>query len=425
MQFEHVTCPHCGLLCDDLSVEVIGQSVQLTDSLHSCAKHFADASISTDSKPTPLISGALVLEQQALEKAAEVLRDAKQPLISGLITDLHACRKALELAEKLGGVIDHANGNAIRNSTAVMQRLGEVHTTLAEVRNRADCIIIFGSSILEKFPRLVPRILNPKKTLGSKNSLAKKIFVLDVSSDGMMQCKTENNISYVYFNYPLLESLIYRFQEVITRPKEYFIEHTAESDPDHDKDIKQLFSILDTMIKSQYTTLIWSVSNFNQESAEHTVQALTESIKTLMKQVRCVALPLSGSKAEITANQVATWQTGVPLPVCFANNTPVHNPVLFDGMSMLQNREADCLLWIATHNSNDIPPNYDVPTIVIGHPNMSCESADVYLPAGVPGIDHSGLAFRTDKVATLPLRKLRDSKFSRADHLLNKIIELV
>ena len=52
---------------------------------------------------------------------------------------------------------------------------------------------------------------------------------------------------------------------------------------------------------------------------------------------------------------------------------------------------------------------------------MKCESADVYLPVGVPGIDHRGLACRTDSVATLPLHKLRDSKLPIASDLLNKL----
>jgi len=425
MQFENVTCPHCGLLCDDLSVEVTDLTVRLTDSVHPCAKPFADASIDTNSVPTPLISGKPVSEEQALEKSAELLRTSKLPLVNGLITDVQACREATALTEKINGVMDHANGPSLRKGTAVMQRIGEVRTTLAEVRNRADCIIIFGSGVPARFPRLQERILTPENTLGTENTSHKKIFILDVSSDGTTRCKTDNNISHISLNYPLLESLVYRFQEVVTRPKEYFIEHNSESDPEHDKDTKQLFSILDTILKSQYTTIIWSIGDFNQESAEHTVQALTESIKTLMNKVRCVALPLGGSKGEVTANHVVTWQTGVPLPVSFTQDAPKHNPVLFDGANMLKNQEADCLLWIATYNSDDIPPKYNIPTIVFGHPNMKCESADVYLPVGVPGIDHRGLACRTDSVATLPLHKIRDSKLPAASDLLNKLIKLI
>jgi len=425
MQFENVTCPHCGLLCDDLSVEVADLSIQLSDKAHPCTSAYADASIASNELPSPLIAGKSVSEEQALQKAAELLHNAKLPLVNGLIADVQACREAVALTEKINGVIDHANGRSIRKSVAVMQRIGEVKTTLAEVRNRADCIVIFGANVCTKFPRLMERILTPEKTLGTENTKHKKIYILDASSDGTTRCKTENNISHIYLNYPLLESLVYRFQEVVTRPKEYFIEHNSETDPEHDKDTKQLFNILETILTSQYTTLIWSVSDFNQESAEHTVQALTESIKTLMKKVRCVALPLSGSKAEITAHQVATWQTGVPLPVSFAQGTPVHNPVLYDGTNMLENQEADCLLWISTYNSNDIPPENNLPTIVFGHPNMKCESADVFLPVGVPGIDHRGLACRTDSVATLPLRMVRESKLPAASELLQKLIKLL
>ena len=51
-----------------------------------------------------------------------------------------------------------------------------------------------------------------------------------------------------------------------------------------------------------------------------------------MKKIRCVsAIPMSGSKAEVTANHVVTWQTGVPLPVSFTQGAPIHDPVIYDG----------------------------------------------------------------------------------------------
>ncbi|MEM7400977.1 MAG: hypothetical protein AAF304_03395 [Pseudomonadota bacterium] len=425
MQFENVTCVNCGLLCDDLSVKVDDLTLKLSEENHPCDHFYSDASLTSNTLPSPLIARNTASEEEALAKAAALLKQAKLPLINGLIADVQTYREAIALTEKLGGVIDHANGAAMRNSTAAMQRIGEVKTTLAEVKNRADCVIIFGANVTKKFPRLMQRILTPEKSLGSEDTLNKKIIILDVAEDGIMHSESENNISQIRLNYPLLESLIYRFQEVVTRPKEYFIEHNAVNDPEHDKDTRQLFKILDTILNSQYTTLIWSTSNFNLESAEHTVQALTESIKTLMKKVRCVGLALSGSKGEITANQVATWQTGVPLPVSFTNSTPVHNPVLYDGMKMLQNNETDCVLWLASFSSDDIPPQNNASTIVFGHPNMTCDHADVFIPIGIPGIDHRGLASRTDSVATLPLQKIRDSSLPSIDSLLKKLITLI
>ena len=417
MQFQNVTCPHCGLLCDDLSIEVSGLHLQLNNLKDPVCKHaFEDALLKSNDLPVPTISGNPASIDDALNEAAELLRASQLPLVNGLVADVQSCREAIALTEKLGGVVDHLNGNAMRKSVAVMQRIGEVKTTLAEVRNRADCVVIFGKGVSTKFPRLLPRILTPEKTLGNGNTKSKKIFIVDVSENGTTQCETDNNITQILFNYPVLESLIYRFQEVVTRPKEYFSEC--------DKETEELFKILDVIAASQYTTIIWTVSNFNPESAEHTVQALTETIKTLMKNIRCVALPLGGSKGEVTANHVATWQTGVALPISFTQGTPIHDPVIYDGMKMIQHQETDCLLWIASYNSKDMPPKTDIPTILFGHPNMKCEHADVFIPVGVPGIDQRGLACRTDSVATLPLQRIRESNFASASDLLHKLNQL-
>ena len=417
MQFENVTCPHCGLLCDDLEVKVSDLSVQLLNSNHPhCAKAFTDASLENNALPTPFIDGKTATLELAIKKATEILHSSSLPLINGLIADIQTCREAIALTEKVGGVIDHANGTSIRSGTAVMQRIGEVRTTLAEVRNRADCVIIFGAGVLDRFPRLHDRILNPNKTLGNENSQTKKIFILDLSIDGTTRSiNEEGNVTRLLLNFPLLESIIYRLQEVITKPKEAFNNIDAATDA--------LFELKQTILASQYTTFVWSLAEFNKASAEHTVQAITETIKILMSEIRCVGLPLGGSKGEITANQVATWQTGVALPVAFINGAPIHDPVRFDGVTMLQNKEADCLVWIATYSPEDNPPQTDLPTIVLGHPKMQCASASVFIPVGIPGIDYRGLACRTDGVATLPLHLVRNSGLPTAHAVIKKITQ--
>ena len=417
MQYEHVTCPHCGLLCDDLSVKVSDLSLQLLNSDHShCVNAFADASIEDENLPSPTINGTSVSLEQAIDKAVEILRSSTLPLINGLIADVQTCREAIELTEKVGGVIDHANGASIRCSTAVMQRMGEVRTTLAEVRNRADCVVIFGSGVLQRFPRLQERVLHPKKTLGKENTSNKKIFILDLSEDGNTKSIDEgNNTTRLLLNFPLLESLVYRLQEIITKPREFIsnIDETTEA----------LFELQQTILASQYITFVWSLAEFNKVSAEHTLQAITETIKTLMVTTRCVGLPLGGSSGEVTANYVATWQTGVSLPVAFMQGTPIHDPVRYAGATMLNNNEIDSLVWISTYRSDDLPPKTEAPTIVLGHPKMECSNVAVFIPVGIPGIDHRGLACRTDSVATLPLHALRNCKLPAASKVLQQIIQ--
>ena len=415
MQFEHITCPHCGLLCDDLTVEVDAMKVTTLNANHpKCQAGFADASIAGDAIPDCLNQGKTIAYREALNQAAELLRNAKLPLISGLVADVQACREALALTEKTHGVIDHANGRGIRSSTAVMQRIGEVKATLAEVRNRADCVVIFGAAVLEKFPRLVDRILTPEKTLGTDNTTSKSIYIIDLVKNKKPNLE-HDNITYLAIDEDSLENITHKLQALVK----------SADNPNKDKTEKALQPIYEKICSSNYTTLIWTGSEFNSASAEHTIQILTQIIKHLAIEHRVVGLPLSGSKGEVSASQVTTWQTGVPLPVAFINGIPTHDPVRFDGVSMLENQEADVLLWIATYNSKDLPPKTDIPTILIGHPNMQCDYADVFIPAGVPGIDHKGLVCRTDSVATLPLQIMRDSGLRAASDILNNLTQLI
>lgn len=419
MQFDYVTCPHCGLLCDDLSVDVHDLSVRLKTTNHPvCKQAYDDASMDRNALPTPLVNGNPISLQEALETAANLLKKSKQPLISGMIADVQACRNAIALTEKVGGVIDHANGSRIRISNAIMQRMGEIKTTLSEVRNRADCIVIFGANVLDKFPRLYDRILSPAQSLGSDNTKKKNIFVLDLAEHTVSAHSSNDAITHLYLDAPSLDSLVHKLTYVFNKPINTFVEI--------DETTQRLLDLHQSILKSQYTTFIWNAAEFKLETAEHTVQAITQCIKKLMTEVRCVALPLGGSKAEITASQVSTWQTGVPLPVAFMSGAPVHNPNLFDGMKMLENNEADTLVWIATYSSKDTPPKADIPTIVIGHPNMHCESStNVFIPIGIPGIDHRGLACRTDSVATLPLKLIRTSEFIAASEVINQLTKLI
>ncbi len=419
MQFEHVTCPHCGMLCDDLSVQVDNLSLNIQNVKHSqCQQAFADASFDDSQLPTPLINGKSAELSQAIEKAANLLKTSSQPLISGLIADIQSCREAMALGDKVGGVVDHANGAGLRNGTAVMQRIGEVKTTLAEVRNRADCVVLIGAGVLKRFPRFAERILTPEKTLGNENSRKKKIYILDINADdGHAKEQNLQHAIYLHLKMPRLESVVYKLQEIVTKPKESFTEI--------DEPTRQLMELHDTISSSDYTTFVWAGAEFDSNTAQHTIQALTETIKQLMRTQRCVGLPMGGSKGEITANQVATWQSGVALPVAFMSGVPVHDPVRYDGMNMLANQEADCLVWVATYNSGDQPPPTEVPTIVLGHPKMKCERATVYIPTGIPGIDCRGLACRSDGVATLPLRKLRNSSLPAASDILLEITQSI
>lgn len=415
MQFENVTCPHCGILCDDLSIDVNGSVLKPVNALDKhCMKAYEDASFEESTLFSPIVDGENTSLNDAIKKASEILKSSKQTLVSGLIADVQSCREAVALTDKLQGVIDHANGSGMIANVAVMQRHGKVKTTLSEARNRADNVIIFGSEVLNRFPRFLDRILSPKKTLSNNSTINKTITIIDSQTATKPKEFNQQNIQYLKLDALSLDSIIQNLQRVVHA--------NPEPSEQHDNDTQALISIYQTILSSSYTTIVWNTGLFDSNMAEQTVQALTMVIRSIMKTHRCVGLPLGGSKGEITASQVATWQTGVPLPISFSTGAPIHDPLLYNGMSMLENKEADCLVWVATYSPDDTPPKTDIPTIVIGHPKMKMDNnSAVFIPVGVPGIDTRGLACRTDSVATLPLQKIRNVDLPTAQDVLAKI----
>jgi formylmethanofuran dehydrogenase subunit B len=417
MRFKQVTCLHCGLLCDDLTIDVDGASLSVIGKLNQkCTKAFDDASFTSSRLPTSKIAGKKATLDAAIKKSAKLLQSSSQPLVSGLIADVQACREAVLLTEKINGVIDHASGPGMRPNNTVMQRYGKVKTTLSEVRNRADFVIILGSQIFNQFPRLADRVLFPNTSIGGSNTNNKEIIVIDSANSTKGNIPKRKGVSYLRLEADSLDEIIQSFQLAVN----------DQSNDAANNETNSIASIANKILTKQYTTIIWSSGLLNPVSAEQSIQSITLAIKSLMKDVRVAGLPLGGSKGEITANQVVTWQMGVPLPVSFANEIPEHQPMLYCGQSMLSNNETDVVLWISTYNPEDIPPKTNARVILIGHPKMKVPGyVDVYIPVGIPGIDHTGLACRTDSVATLPLRKLRDINLPAASDVLKQISELV
>jgi formylmethanofuran dehydrogenase subunit B len=60
--------------------------------------------------------------------------------------------------------------------------------------------------------------------------------------------------------------------------------------------------------------------------------------------------------------------------------------------------------------------------IVIGHPDTQFERMpEVFIPVGIPGVDHSGQMFRMDSSITLPLKKLRETNLPSLSEVIGKI----
>ena len=185
--------------------------------------------------------------------------------------------------------------------------------------------------------------------------------------------------------------------------------------------IDQLAQLMGRIEKAEYPLLVWSAGELAAPHTDLVTGEIAGLLQALNLKGRASGLPLAGPDNVIGANQVCTWQSGVPLRTSFAAGVPDYDPHRLGTDALTTEGGMDCLLWIATWHDRQ-PPACDMPTIVIGRPGMALDRVPaVFLPAGSPGLDHAGSLYRTDSVVALPLRALRDTDVPRASDLLDRI----
>ncbi|MDH5637483.1 MAG: hypothetical protein OEZ04_03250 [Nitrospinota bacterium] len=105
---EHVVCPFCATLCDDLTIHV--HNNQVVKVRNGCALAKGVFENAHKEWATPRIGGKEVAYDSAVEEAAKLLAASNNPLIYGLsATDVDAQKKCIELADLIGANLDNAS----------------------------------------------------------------------------------------------------------------------------------------------------------------------------------------------------------------------------------------------------------------------------------------------------------------------------
>ncbi len=396
-----VTCPCCGLSCDDLKLEVTdGQPVLMENGCELARSFYETATRHIDT--TPRIDGEACSITEAIDHGAALLRGSRAPLFSGLATDVNGMRSILRLADSCGATLDHLNGDAMFRNIRVVQDNGWFTTTFTEVRNRADLILLVGSQCIERFPRLVERILYPKESLFSAADARTLVLLGPWDVENLPEELARRNPRVIPFETEALADAVGVLRALIAK-------RPANLQQFGDNRGDDLASLAEDLQRANYSVISWCAAEFDHPHAELAIQGLAELAKDLNARSRSAALPLAGTQADITSNQVCTWQLGYPLRTRLQRGYPEHDPVLNRWQDLIQRNESDLLLWVSSLSPQTPPPPCDIPTIVLGHAGMVFEKAPaIHIPVGVPGIDHRGHWYRSDAVCSLPLGKLRE-----------------
>ena len=384
-----ICCPFCGLLCDDLEVSRAEEGVRLERP--ACPR--ASRLFAVPDQGQALIAGLPVSLDEACRSAAILLSGARRPLIGGLGCDVTGHRAALLLAEKLGGVVDHMHGAAQFRNWQAFQNGGWMTTTLSEVRNRADLIVLAGTDA-SRYPRFFERCIAPASQFGE---LTRKIVVLGGPA-ASIPVMDGVSVSSLAVDADRLGELF-----AVMRAR------LAGTSTDVAADVAgvpaaQVEALLADMRAARYGVLVWNAAELDFPHADLTIESAVNLVKDLNQATRWSGLPLGGNDGDTSAAQTCTWQTGYPLRTAYEIAGPRYEPLLFGTDRLLKTGEVDALLWISAFDPDRTPPAADCPSVVLGRADMRFARApDVFIPVAVPGVQHAGFLHRMDAVVALPL----------------------
>jgi formylmethanofuran dehydrogenase subunit B len=407
-EFDNVSCPFCGLLCDDLGVTAAAGA--LTVRTNGCARSRRLFAAHVPGM-APAIEGKVATLDAAIARAAQVLRAARRPLLLSAGTDVAGMRALVALAERTGGVVDHVNRAAMFRNLRVLQDTGWISTTLTEIRNRADLLLVAGAEVGSRFPRFFERCFGAFDTMFDTG--AREVIFLGTPPPDLPTASQARSTT--------LSIDPARLAELFGALRALLAGFDLQAPQIAGVSREQLASLVARMRAAKYGVLTWAAGELDFAYADLAVQAMCELARDLNRHTRFSVLPLGGSDGDLTAMQVTTWQTGFAVGVDFAGGAPAHaGPV--DALLQRPEADADALVFVSAFDADKTPPAATLPSIVLGRAGMGPSDYGVFIPVAVPGLHHDGYLYRTDNVVAMRMRELAVSSHPPAGLVLERIL---
>ncbi len=415
-EITEVPSPFCGIGTDDLTIKVDGLKISVVENGCTVNTPAFEHEI-TDTKAR--INSKEVSLKEAILHAASLLKNTNYPVIAGCSTDVNGMRGLLALADRIGAVVDNANFNNARKNILALQDSGWMNTTLAEIKNRCDLLLIVGADLEGFAPRFFEKYLW-NEAMFLENTSDRDIIYLGTKPSGNASTSPSGKAAQVF------ECSNENLPEVVAVLRALLKGQQIQAESVEGISITDLTTIAEKLKAAKYGVVTWAAGALNYPHAELTVQTISEMVKDVNQTTRCSGFPLGGKEGDQTANQVCGWTTGYAARVSFTKGYPEYDPFLFETNELLNNGEVDALIWVNAFNAKANPPQTNLPTIVVARSGMTFEKEpDVFIPVGTPGIDHTGHAYRLDNVVAIRLKKLRDSGLPSTSEVLNAIEQVL
>ncbi len=348
-------------------------------------------------------------EPDALKRAADLLGRARLPVIGGLFTDIAGAEAAIALAKKLGGVIDHAQGEGLARAARIMRETGGCPASFGEVRNRADTIVVIGDAPLKRSPELLIDLFPPHEGLPRPGSNAREVIVLGA---GKIKSPSGVPTSSVPLGKTDLPSLVAMLAAAVAeRP---FEGQGRAFDA-------KLAKAAERLRESAFAVFVYAADDL----AEPVLHTILDIVRHLSLTTRAATLSLAAPGNGDGVNLCSAWTCGLPVRTSFACPVPMHDSWLNDTRRLIDSGEADALLWIDALDTQGLERPKGVPTVVLAS-SADADRAELVIEVACAGRDHAA-ALYLPEIAGIGMVKATqpDQGRPRVADVLKEIAELV
>lgn len=407
MSSQSLVCTGCGCLCDDIQVEIEGD--HFTKVENACAKGAAllYSSDNPGRRATCLIGGQRASLRQAIEETAHLLLKARRRLIFGLDNStLEAQAAAIELARKLGGVIDDAS--SLSYGTLFQRILGSDLPTcsLSQVKDNADLLMYWGSNPPHTHPRHLSKFSYYSYTDYSEAGWFPKVT---------LSCVEVRDTELSFLCKPAFKLKPGGDKDFITAILMEGKDGTEESK-----------SFVELVRESQLCVIFCGPGL--SYSLDGDFDLFNEMVRKLTQRTRIAVIPMPMEFNLRGFNQSLYKQTGYVNQVSFAAG--VSHGSDFSFLEQVRKRLADCVLIIGSDPFSNLPPSLmrnlqGISVICLDHfSTPTTNSAEVVIPTALPGLECSGSAIRMDG-DEITLVKLKKAGYPTEEEILKQLAERI
>ncbi len=422
-------CTGCSLLCDDIIVKSDGLLIDKVIGACLKGKERFDQVSSQNRITSPMIRKndelVNVSWEEAFAKTVKIIKNASAPLLYGFSNvTCEAQRAGMDLAREINGFID-SNASICQGKILNKAKSQGINlTTITEIINKVDLIILWGANPAETIPRLLNKILFSRGKFRMTGREIKTLVIIDPVKTASFRVMGVRDLALIIEPGKDIE-LIQMLKEECCSADSIPSGGVAGVDKN---DLKRLLLHL---TGAENGVIILGQGVLQPHADYDLIEELLELLQLInTRQVKGrISLFLLGGHFNMAGfDHVALSSYGVSGKLQFENKKLVKSEDTI--ISKINKENFDCSIIVGTDPISHLPHSLSTKLakksliLIDNHNSATSRIADVVLPTAITGIESSGLAYRIDQVP-VELKKILNppNSIPSDEELLNQLIK--